>query len=120
MGAGQHIFEHRHFSEGARYLEGPADAAPDALVSAFPRYFSIGNPDRAGCGLQCAGNQVEERGLARAVRADQPDHLAPPQRHRHAIDRPQAAKLLYQVADLYQRRITLSRTVGRETSLHSN
>ena len=62
-----------------------------------------GDADRARGGAEGAGEEVEERGLAGAVRADQADHLAGGQRDRHAGDGLEAAEALHEVAPLHER-----------------
>ena len=77
LGAGQHVLEHGHLGEGAGDLEGPPDAAGDALRSGPSRVTSAAPMRISPRGrAEGAGDEVEERGLAGAVRADQPDHLA--------------------------------------------
>ena len=92
LGAGQHVLEHGHLGEGAGDLEGPPDAAGDALLGAFAGDVGGADADIARGRAEGAGEEVEERGLAGAVRADQADHLALGEGDRHAVDRPEAAE----------------------------
>jgi len=57
-------------------------------------------PDRAAIAGQVTGEKVEERGLARAVRADDEPALARHDLERDIVDRGQAAERLLQAADL--------------------
>ena len=52
LGAGQDVLEHGHLGEGARDLEGPADAAGDARLGAFAGDVGAGDADRARGGAE--------------------------------------------------------------------
>src|SRR5690606_36597835 len=56
--------------------EGPHQAALDALLRRQMRDVGIAEPDAAGIRTQHAGHQIDQRGLAGAVRADQRVALA--------------------------------------------
>ena len=56
-------------------------------------------PDRAGVGGEIAGDQVEQRGLAGAVRADDQAPLARHDRERHVPGGRQAAEALLEMRD---------------------
>ena len=67
---------------------------PLAMRASGPaaRHVRAVDQDAAGGRLQAAGEQVEQRRLAGAVRADQAEQLAAPKRDRHAVDGAQAAE----------------------------
>src|SRR5580692_8434027 len=75
-GRDQHVLKHGKTGEDPGQLEGPADAQGEYLVRR-----GVGDPPvcqvhlpRVGLGV--AGDDVEQGGLARPVRADQPGHRA--------------------------------------------
>jgi hypothetical protein len=70
------ILQHRHVGEGLDDLEGPADARPADLIGPQAVDRPALEADRAAVGRHRAGDQVEERRLAGAVRPDQRDDLA--------------------------------------------
>src|SRR6267143_1171734 len=70
------VLQHRHAVERARDLEAAGDAAPRALVGRQARDLLAAEHDRAGLVAQRAGDAVDERGLARAVGADEAEALA--------------------------------------------
>src|SRR5467141_2254444 len=70
------ILQHRHAVERARDLEAAGDAAPRALVGRQARDLLAAEHDRARLVAQRAGDAVDERGLARAVGADEAEALA--------------------------------------------
>src|SRR5262249_34553237 len=55
--------------------------------------------DAAGVGLEQAADDVEQRGLAGAVRADDRDDLALPDRDGHVLDRAHPAEALRHAGD---------------------
>src|SRR6185295_9273125 len=95
----RHVLEQRQPVERTRDLEGAADAAIDDPVR--PQTPDLGACEfhRAGRWRQCAGEHVEDRALARAVRADQAENLAPIDLERHLVDGREAAKPFYQPLD---------------------
>ncbi len=58
-----------------------------------------GEHDRAGARPQRAGDQVEDRALARAVGADEPEDLALPHLERYLVDGQETAEALRQALD---------------------
>ena len=87
-----------------RHLEGAHQPAPDALHRAHAGHVLAGERDLAGIRPQMAGDEIDEGGLAGAVRADQRDAVA--RRHaparRRLRDR-KAAEGLHQPLDLEDR-----------------
>ena len=62
-------------------------------------------PDRAGVGAVDAGDDVEQRGLARAVGADEAQDLAPLDREIDPVERGHAAEFLGEPAHFEESRI---------------
>ena len=87
-------------------LEGARHAQPrDAVRPAGRRWRGRRSAMLPASGAQRAGDQVEHRGLARAVGAQQADDLAAPPRARlSVIDGDQAAEAARQARDFEQRR----------------
>jgi hypothetical protein len=84
-----HVLGDRHRGEGRRDLKGAPDAEAPMARGA--------SPARRGRKCECARRRrdlavdhVEAGALARAVRADQRQHLAGLQREAHALDRLEA------------------------------
>ena len=61
----------REVGEEGVDLEGAGEAAADAGGDGGAGHVLAGEQDAAGVGGELAGDQVDERGLAGAVRADQ-------------------------------------------------
>ena len=64
------VLEHGEIVVDRRRLELAADAGLHDLVLLHPRQFLAAELDRARCGLGLAADQIEHRGLAGAVGAD--------------------------------------------------
>ena len=103
LAAGQHVLQHGHFREGFWDLEGAPNSAGDPLIGSRLSQILAADGDGARCRFQAAGQQIEERGLAGAVRADQAEHLAWHQGDRHVVHGAQAPESLDQVARFQQR-----------------
>src|SRR5262245_20231510 len=86
--------------ERPHQLEGAADAATADLVGRKSVNAVTGKGDRTAVGREYSGNDVEQRGLARAVRADDGEDRAALDTKADVIDRKQAAKAL---ADRFDR-----------------
>src|SRR5687767_4994936 len=99
----QQVLQHRHAGEGARDLEAARDAAPRALPGRQARDLLAVELDRAGVVAQRARDAVDQRGLARAVRPDQPEALAARDSDAHAVERGEAAEALRDGAYLEER-----------------
>src|SRR5262245_22681949 len=70
------VFQDRELAERAGDLERPRHAAVADLVGGEPAELGAAEPDRPRGGDEGPGDAVEQRGLARAVRADEPEDLA--------------------------------------------
>src|SRR3990172_8796913 len=81
-GRAQHVGCHAHMRIDARLLEGANDPRPRDLAGQELRDLRPLEADRASIDGKDAGDGVEERGLARSVRADQPHNR--PLRHAQA------------------------------------
>ena len=105
-GRNQHqVFQHRHQLHFTGNLEGSHQTQVKGLVHGHPGNVrqmawpaSLKENPAAG-GLQRAGNEVEQRCLARSVRAYDPGNLAGIDVQCTVINGPQSAKVLYHVAD---------------------
>ena len=87
VGVGLDHFQRRHdvlldvqAAEHAGLLRQVADAEPRAAIHRQRGDVGAVEADRAGVGPHQADDHVEGRGLAGAVRAEQADRLAAPQR----------------------------------------
>src|SRR5690606_29720707 len=102
---GLDIFQRAHRPEGGRRLEGAAYAlAPDPLGRQADQ-FAPGQLHRPGIRPHLAVDRIEAGRLARAVGADEGQHLAGGQRERHVVERADAAERFAQAAHLQQRRV---------------
>jgi hypothetical protein len=81
------------------------DAEPDAAVGGRGGYVDTVEPHRARRHRVRAGDRAQQRGLARAVGADQGEPLALAERERHAADRGQEAVAGLQAVDGEQRHV---------------
>ena len=70
------VVEHAHVGERARHLVGAGQAEPDAGLRRRVRDVHVVERNGAGVERQGAGEQGEQRRLARAVRADDAEDLA--------------------------------------------
>jgi hypothetical protein len=84
-------------------LEGAADAGVADAIGPQPRDHLAVETDGAGVGRKCAGDHVEDRGLARAVGTDQGVDGAGRHGEADVVHRPQAAEALAQPVDLQAR-----------------
>ena len=73
-----HVVDHRKAGEQRGDLIGAAQAPPDALVRREVRHVLAEEADRPGGRREVAGDAVEQRGLAGAVRAEHRAPLARP------------------------------------------
>ena len=97
------VVDDRHGLEALDHLEGAPDAALAALRRRQARDVLAVEPDRAFGRRQHARDQVEQRRLAGAVRADQADDLAAADRDRDVAVGDQAAEALRDAAGFEQR-----------------
>src|SRR5271166_2024368 len=75
-GADQHILEDSHALERQRHLIRAADACAASAMRREPRDVVSVENDLPGVGSKTASNQVENRGLARAIGAEDAQRLA--------------------------------------------
>src|SRR6185503_6512192 len=94
------VFQHRHARERPRNLETAGDAAARALVGRQARNLLAAKHDAPAVVVEHARNAVDERGLARAVRADEAKALALRDVDADAVQRRKAAELLGKIFDL--------------------
>ena len=71
------VFGNRHAFERPRDLEAARNAAARAHVRLQPRDVLVTEHHGAGLGTERAGNTVDQRGLSRAVRADEAEIALP-------------------------------------------
>ena len=76
-----------HAREQLDPLERARDAEASALVGRYTSELTVGEPHRPAVRLQEAEQAVEERRLARTVRADEPDDLPLGDVEAHAVER---------------------------------
>ncbi len=92
IGADHDIVGDRHAQEWAHDLEGAADAGLAERVRLAARHVAAVEQDFAGARPQEAVQEIEQRGLAGAVRADDPEDLVAPQLEADILHRFQAAE----------------------------
>ena len=80
--AHHHVLERRQAAERLHQLEGAGDAGGADRIGPQPRDVAAAESDAAGFRAKRAGDQVEDGGLAGAVRADECDDAA--LRHRRS------------------------------------
>ncbi len=95
----QQVLNHRHFAEQAHVLEGPHHAHAGDLLARQALQMLVAQHDGAAGRLVETGQAVEDRGLPRAVRANQRDDLLRMQIQRHVVDRQQAAEAHHQAVN---------------------
>ena len=86
------VVAHRQRGEHLRSLEGAGHAGPRQTMRRQTRQGRLATCDRACIGAVEPADQVEQRGLARAVRADQSAYLACRDVERHVLHRLHAAE----------------------------
>src|ERR1700761_2753598 len=69
-GGDLYVFDHAEILEDPNVLERPAQAQPRDPMWLEGKDFIAVDANRAGIGMRCTAQRVEERGLARAVRPD--------------------------------------------------
>src|SRR5262245_52463784 len=103
VGADQDVVGDRHAREGAHDLEGAANAGGAHLVRPAAHHVAAVEQDLAGIGAQESVEQVEDRGLAGAVRADNAEDGARGDIEAHVLHRLEAAEALGQAAHRQQK-----------------
>ena len=99
MLADHHGFQHGQMRKQPDVLEGAGDALERALGRARVVHRLALECDLAGVGGQHAGDQIEERGLAGAVRSDQGVDVAGRHLDLEIVERVEAAEALGQPLD---------------------
>ena len=100
MQPGQHVFQHRHAGENADILEAARHAEAGAGMGGQGGDVAAVQADAARCRRHQAADQVEHRGLAGAVRADQGVDAAGIDREIDGIDRDQSGEMHAQTTGL--------------------
>jgi hypothetical protein len=67
---GLDVLEHRELREDIGALEGAAHAEPTEIVGGDARHLALVEAHAARVGAEVAGDEIEQRGLARAVGTD--------------------------------------------------
>ena len=98
MAAQQQIVDHGRAFEQLDVLERARDAGAGDTMARQRGNVAIAQRDAARARLEHAGDDVEHRGLARAVRPDDREHLALLDRKAEIADRGQPAKPQRQVS----------------------
>ena len=109
MRADPHVVARRHGREQRDVLEGARDAERGDLVPRHARKRPAVEPDRAGVRLVEAGDAVEQRRLAGAVRADQAADRAGRDREADVVERGDAAEADRTFVDRQQRGSSVDR-----------
>ena len=86
------VLAYREVAERAAVLKRARDSGASAAIGPPPRHVPPFELDGALIREVEARNEVDERRLPRAVRADQPDDLVPVQRERDPLDRVDAVE----------------------------
>src|SRR5260221_473669 len=97
-----HVLERRQIGEQADVLEGARDARDRDPIGREPGDALSIEKKQPLIRRVNAGEQVEQRGLARPVRSDQSKDLAARDRERNVLQRADAAEALRNVLDLQQ------------------
>ena len=103
------IFEDGEVAEDLGDLEGADDAEPGTLLRREPVDAGALEPDRAAARRREAGDEMEERGLAGAVRTDHGMELARADLERDTVDRPDAAEVLRDLIETQQAHVGFGR-----------
>ena len=105
LGRQPRILARRHFGKQRGDLEGARNAEPADLVACQAGDRMAGEPDRARARPDRAGDDVEQRRLARAVGADDGAHLAFLDAHGDLVERDQGAIPSRHAVKLEQRHV---------------
>ena len=101
----RHVVDHRECAEQLVDLEGAGEPEPHPRVLRQTGDVGAAQADPAGARRQRSGDQVDQRGLAGAVRPDQRVARAVRQPEVDAIGHPQRAEALAQAKRLQRRRL---------------
>ena len=92
--ADHHVLRHREARERLQDLERAGDAEVAEPIGSQTGHVGSGEAHRPGVRPDEAGDEIEERRLAGAVRPDQADDLPPADLERHVAIRVHAAEAL--------------------------
>ncbi len=101
-----HVLEHGHVSPQEKVLEGPADAHRGDPVRRKAVDLPAVEKDLPFRGRVDAGDEVEDGGLSRAVRADQPPDLTDSDLQVVVLDGPQPAEVVRHPSNPQERHVT--------------
>src|SRR5213592_1000302 len=99
----QEVLQCRHAPTELHVLERPGDAKADDLVRPSAGDVAVLETDGPALGLVEPADAVEDRGLPRSVRSDEPDDLAGVHRKVDAVDGDQASEVDREPRDLEER-----------------
>ncbi len=93
-----HVFQHSHMRKHCRNLERPHDTPARSLRRLLRRDVGAIERDGAATGVQELGQQIEERGLAGTVGANQGVDVAALDLQVHLVDGNESLEFLGQLA----------------------
>ena len=99
-GADEHVLEHAHVRERLGDLEGTADPRAAAVLPREAGDVLVVERDPTRVGPIHAGDQIEQRGLAGAVRPDDAQRFSVVQLHAQVVDDLHAAERLHETGGL--------------------
>src|SRR5688572_4720017 len=108
MPADHHVLKNGEIGEEADVLESARNTGRSHMVRLEPGKLASGEAERTGVGGVDAGEDVEERGLARAIRADQAVDLACGNGKRDLVQSLNAAEALGRALDEQKAQATCS------------
>ncbi len=91
-GTDHHILDHRQPAEEADALQRAGDTEMGQPVRPEARQLPAVKVDRAGFGLDETAHHIEQSGLARPVRPDDPGYLPRSRSERNVVERREAAE----------------------------
>ena len=92
LGAEHHVLADGQPGAQPDGLQGAGDAEFGQVMRVVPAQIAAAVGEAAGARVDEPADDVEQRRLARAVRADHPDHLARHDRHRDVVEREDPAE----------------------------
>src|SRR4030042_1214926 len=116
----QDVIQDGHLRKEAGLLECPRHASRRDLVRHDPQHLGAGEDDRTPVGTEEPGEQVEQRRLACAVRADEGLDGALWHIEGHVIHRLEAAEPLAYAPDREKLHVSFSPPAGKTAALRSS
>src|SRR5207247_2343274 len=101
----EHVLVRRQGAERARNLKRPRDPGPAVLVARQARDVAAGEDDAPAVGPRAPADDVEQRRLARAIRADDPERITLGQRQADVLERSHGAERLRDAFELDERQL---------------